>query len=177
MPCTAHSASVKARMTKSCVVVRGIGATEAAAAEKVHQPGAERDHPRGDDHADSEESRDRAGDRGGEVVSAVLLEQRGEEGQRSGAGGGADDVEGRVEEELGVADEGDASARGQRQVIEEDAVEHDQRDADHQRQGELEPLQKGGLAEADDGTVTQAGAERAEGVQQAKPTIMPASTP
>jgi len=52
----------------------------------------------------------------------------------------ADDVEGRVEEELGVADEGDASLADRSEVVEEVAIEHDERDADHERERELEPL-------------------------------------
>ena len=101
-------------------------------------------------------------------MGAILLEERGEEGQRGGSGGGADDVEGRVEEQLGVADEGDASLADRSEVLEEDAVEHDQRDADHERERELEPLQKSGVAEAQDGAEMQAGAECTEGVEQAK---------
>ena len=156
----------------------GVGAAELAAAEKVHQPGAEGDHPGGDDHADSEEAGDGTGDGGGEVVRAILLEERSEEGQRGGAGGGADDVEGRVEEDLGVADEGDASLADRSEVIEEVAIEHDQRDADHEGERELEPLQKSGVAEAEDGAVMQAGAERAEANSAGRSRgCIPASTP
>ena len=92
----------------------GVGAIELAAAEEVHEPGREGDHPGGDDHADGEEAGDGAADGGGEVVGAILLEERGEEGQRGGAGGRADDVEGRVEEILGVGDEGDAAVAARR---------------------------------------------------------------
>ena len=157
-----------ARMVKSWVMAAGVGAIELAAAEEVHEPGSEGDHPGGDDHADGEEAGDGAGDRGGEVVGAVLLEERGEEGQRGGPGGGADDVEGGVEEALGVGDEGDAADLGGGEELEEDAVEHDQRDADHERQGELEPLQECGIAEADDGAIAKAGAKRAERVEQGR---------
>jgi hypothetical protein len=48
------------------------------------------------------------------------------------------------------------------------AIEHDERDADHERERELEPLQKSGVAEAQDGAEMQAGAECTEGVEQAK---------
>ena len=92
--------------------------------------------------------------------------RRGEEGQRGGAGGGADDVEGGVEEVLGVADEGDASLGDGGEVVEEEAVEHDQRDADHEGEGELEPLQEGGVAEAEDGAEVETGAEGSDGVEQ-----------
>ena len=98
--------------------------------------------------------------------SAALLEERGEEGERGGSGGGADDIEGRVEEVFGVADEGDAAVTQRGEVVEEDAVEHDERDADHERKREVEPLEKGGIAEADDGAIVEAGAERADGVEQ-----------
>jgi hypothetical protein len=70
----------------------------------------------------------------------LTLEERGEEGERGCAGGGADDVEGRVEEVFGVADEGDAALGDGGEVVEEEAVEHDERDADHEGEGELEPL-------------------------------------
>ena len=46
----------------------GVGVVEAAAAEEVHEPGREGDHPGGDDHADGEEAGDGAADGGGEVV-------------------------------------------------------------------------------------------------------------
>ena len=108
----------------------------------------------------------RLGDRSGEVVGAILLEERGEEGQRGGSGGGADDVEGRVEEVLGVADEGDAAVLDGGEVLEEDAVEHDQRDADHERKGELEPVEKGGRFEVNTRREVEAGAEGSEGVEQ-----------
>jgi len=88
---------------------RGIGVVELAAAEEVHQPGREGDHPCGDDHADGEEAGDGAGDGVREVSEALLLEERGEEWERGGSGGGADDVEGGVEEVFGIADEGDAT--------------------------------------------------------------------
>jgi hypothetical protein len=52
------------------------------------------------------------------------------------------------------------------EVVEEDAVEHDERDADHEGQGELEPLEEGGIAEADARGVAEAGAEGADGVEQ-----------
>ena len=144
----------------------GVGAIELAAAEEVHEPGGEGNHPGGDDHTDGEEAGDGAADRGGEVVGSVLLEERSEERQRGGPGGRADDVEGCAEEALGVGDERDAAELGRGEELEEDAVEHDQRDADHKRQGELEPLKESGRAEADDGVVAQAGAEGAQRVEQ-----------
>src|ERR1035437_2487449 len=103
-------------------------------------------------------------------MRAVLLEERGEEGQRRGSGGHADDAEGRVEEELGVADEGDASLADRSEVVEEVAIEHDERDADHERERELEPFQKSGVTEAQDGAVMQAGVECAEGVRSEEHT-------
>ena len=149
-------------MEKSCVVAAASARLKLAAAEEVHQPGRECDHPGGDDEADGEEAGDGAGDGGGEVVGAALLVHDGEEGQRGGSGGGADDVEGSVEEVFGVGDEGDAAGLGGGEVLEVEAVEDDQRDADHERQGELEPLEECGIAEADDGPEAEAGAEGAE---------------
>ena len=167
-----------ARMAKSWVVAAASARLKLPPRKRSISQGRERDHPGGDDHADGEEAGDGAGDRSGEVVGAALLEERGEEGQRGGSGGGADDVEGRVEEVLGVADEGDAAVAGRRRSsLRKIAVEHDQRDADHQRQRELEPLEEGGIAEADDGVVAQAGAEGAEGVEQRGADETPASTP
>src|ERR1700754_3438218 len=76
----------------------GVGVVEFAAAEKIHEPGGKSDHPGRDDHADGEETGDGAADGCGEVLQTTLLEERGEEGERGGAGGGTDDVEGCVEE-------------------------------------------------------------------------------
>ena len=93
-------------------------------------------------------------------MGAVLLEEGCEEGQGGGTGGRTDDVEGSAEEAFGIGDEGDAANLGGGEELEEDAVEHDERNADHERQGELEPLAEGGIAEADNGVVAQTGAER-----------------
>ncbi len=59
----------------------GVGMIEFAAAEEIHQPGGEGDHPGRDDHANGEEARDGAADGVGEIVEASLLEEGGEEGE------------------------------------------------------------------------------------------------
>src|SRR6202011_3487396 len=67
---------------------RGVGMVEPASAEQVHEPWGDRDHPRRNEQADGEEAGYGAAYRRRELYGKFALEERGEEWQGGGAGGG-----------------------------------------------------------------------------------------
>ncbi len=104
----------------------------------------------------------------GELFAA---EERGEEGEGGCSGGLADDGGGRGEEALGVGEAGDVSGAVFGEVAEDVAVERDDGDAEHEREGEANPLAEAGMVEVEDGLVTHAGAVGSVGVEEEGPEI------
>ena len=167
MPCTAQMASVMERISKSWVTESDVGAVELAAAEEVEEPGGEGDHPGGDEHADGEEAGDAAADGGGEVEGCASAGRAmAKKGREAAPAAGPMTLKGALKRSLALPMRVMPPVGDGGEVVEEEAVEHDERDADHEGEGELEPLEEGGVSEVEDGAEVEAGAEGADGVEQ-----------
>ena len=138
----------------------------AAAEDDVDGGVGEGDHGGGAEEREGDEAGDGAVDGGGEAGELVAAEERGEEGEGGCSGGLADDGHGGGEEALGVGEAGDVSGAVLGEVAEDLVVEGDDGDAEHEREGEANPLAEAGVFEVEDGLVAHAGAVGSVGVEE-----------
>jgi hypothetical protein len=136
-----------------------IGWGEGAVAEEIDDGRGESDHPGTKEKGRGEDAGDGAVDGGSEVVEAVLTEECGEEGERGCSGGLAEDAHGGGEESSGYGQEGDATGVVRGEIAGDPLVGCDERDADHEGEGEAKPFEEGRVAEVEDGLIVEAVAQ------------------
>ena len=115
-----------------------------------------------------EDAGDGAVDGGGVVGEEAAGVERGEEGERGGAGGLAEDGHGRGEEALGVHEAGDVADGVAGEPAEDDVVHEDDGDAEHEGERHADPGAEAGVVEVEDGLVADAGAPGGVGVDGRK---------